>query len=74
VRLELDFCSNEIEIKTEATGLLKYIVPDEQVGKMRLGIEFLERDLDADASQAISRILEVVGPCPQSRFDICPNL
>jgi hypothetical protein len=74
VKLQLDFCSNGIEIKTEATGQLKYILPDEQIGRMRLGIEFLESDLDADTREAISQILEVVGHCPESKSDKCPNL
>jgi len=74
VKLQLDFCPNGIEIKTETTGRLKYILPDEQIGRMRLGIEFLESELAADAKQAISQILEFAGPCPESKSDKCPNL
>ncbi len=74
VKLQLNYCSSEIEIKTESTGQLRYIVPDEEIGRMKLGIEFSESDLDADTRQAISQILEVVGPCPESKSDKCPNL
>lgn len=74
VKLQLNYCSNEIEIKTEATGRLRYIVPDEEIGRLKLGIELLESELDADTKQAISQILEAVGPCPESKSDKCPNL
>ena len=74
VKLQLDFCSSETEIKTETAGQLKYVVPNEQVDRIKVGIEFLESELDADTKRAIGQSLEVVGPCPESKLDKCPNL
>jgi len=74
VKLQLDISSSQIEIKTEATGQVRYIMPDEQDNRIKLGIKFLESELCADTKQAIHKICEVVEPCPESTFDECPNL
>ena len=56
VKLQFDFSSSEIEIKTQATGQVRYVVPDEQDNRIKLGIEFSESELHADTKQAIYRI------------------
>lgn len=74
VKLQLDISSSETEIQTEATGQVRYMVPDEQENRIRLGIEFSESALSADAKRAIHQVCEVVEPCPECKFDECPNL
>ena len=74
VKLQLDISSSEIEIKTEATGRVRYIVPDEQDNKIKLGIKFSEFELSADTKKAIHQVCEAVGACPECKFDECPNL
>lgn len=74
VKLQLDISSSEIKIKTEATGRVRYIVPDEQDNKIKLGIKFSEFKLNADTQKAIHQICEAVGACPECKFDECPNL
>ena len=74
VNLQLDISSSQIEIKTEATGQIRYVLPDEQDNRIKLGIGFLESELCADTKQAIRQVCEVVGFCPESTFDECPNL
>ena len=74
VKLQFDISSSETEIKTEVIGQVKYIVPDEQDNRIKLGIEFLESELNADTKQAIHRISEFSGSCPECKFDECPNI
>ena len=74
VMVQVDFRSGETDIQTETTGQLKYVVPNEQVDTMKVGIEFLESELDADTKRVIGQIIELAGPCPESKFDKCPNL
>ena len=74
VKLQIDASSCETEIKTEIFGRIKYIMPDEQDNKIRLGIEFLEAGLNDDTKQAIRKISESSGTCSECTFDECPNL
>jgi len=74
VKLQFDISSSQIEIKTEATGQVRYVLADEQDNRIKLGIGFLESELCADTKEAIRQVCEVVGFCPESTFDACPNL
>jgi hypothetical protein len=74
VRLQLDISSGETQIKTEATGRVRYIVPDEQDNRIKLGIKFSEFKLNADTKRAIQQVCEDVGACPDCKFDECTNL
>ena len=73
VKLQLDVSSSEMEIKTEVIGHVKYVLPDEQVNKIKLGIEFSESGLHADTRQAIRQISEFSRSCPECKFDECLN-
>ncbi len=74
VKLQLDISSSEAEIQTEVTGQVRYMVPDEQENRIKLGIEFSESALNADTKRAIHQVCEGVEPCPECKFDECPNL
>ena len=74
VKLQFDISSSQIEIKTEATGQVRYVLADEQDNRIKLGIGFLESELCADTKQAIHQVCEVVGFCPEYTFNKCPNL
>lgn len=74
IKLQLDISSSETEIKTEATGHVRYIVPDEQDNRIKLGIEFSESELNGDIKRAIHQVCKVVEHCPECKFDECPNL
>jgi hypothetical protein len=74
VRLQLYISSSETQIKTEATGKVRYIVPDEQDNRIKLGIKFSEFKLNAKTKRAIRQVCETVGSCPECKFDECPNL
>ena len=74
VKLQFDISSCETEIKTEVIGQVKYIVPDEQDNRIKLGIEFSESEFHADTKQTISRIYGFSWPCLECKFDECPNL
>ena len=74
VKLQFDISSSETEIKTEVIGQVKYLVPDEQDNRIKLGIEFLESELNADTKQAIHRISEFSWSCSECKFDECPNI
>jgi hypothetical protein len=74
IKLQLDISSSETEVKTEATGQVRYIVPDEQDNRIKLGIEFSESALNADTKRAIQQVCEGVEHCPECKFDECPNL
>ncbi|MBW8038984.1 MAG: hypothetical protein FVQ85_03180 [Planctomycetes bacterium] len=74
VKLQLDISSSETEIQTEVTGQVRYMVPDEQDNRIKLGIEFSESALNADTKRAIHQVCEDVEPCPECTFDECPNL
>jgi hypothetical protein len=63
VKLQFDYCS----ARAEATGQLVYIVPDKKAATVKLGIEFLEWELDDDAKWAINRICEDGIPCDASK-------
>ncbi|MHC4084870.1 MAG: PilZ domain-containing protein [Planctomycetota bacterium] len=74
IKLQLDISSSETEIKTEATGQVRYIVPDEQDNRIKLGIEFSESELNTDTKRAIHQVCEGIEHCPECKFDECPNL
>ena len=74
VKLQFEISSGETEIKTEVIGQVRYILPDEQDNKIKLGIEFLESELHADIKQAIDRIFVISERCSECKFDECPNL
>lgn len=59
VKLQLDISSSQIEIKTEATGEVRYIVPDEQDDRVKLGIEFSESELDADTNRQLVKSMKL---------------
>lgn len=65
VKIQFDYCS----AKAEATGRLAYIVPSKEAGSLRLGIEFVEYELDLDARWAINRICEDAVPCTECKLD-----
>ncbi|MHC4111493.1 MAG: PilZ domain-containing protein [Planctomycetota bacterium] len=73
IKLQLDISSSETEIKTQATGQVRYIVPDEQDNRIKLGIEFSESALNADTKRAIHQVCEVAEPCSECKFDECPK-
>jgi hypothetical protein len=74
VRLQLDISSGETEMKTEATGRVRYILPDEQDNRIKLGIKFSEFKLNADTKRAIHQVCEAIRRCPECKFDECTNL
>ena len=53
---------------------VRYILADEQDNRIKLGIAFLEYELNPDTKQSIHRIFEVLDPCPECKFDECQNL
>ncbi len=74
IKLKLDISSSKTEIKTEATGHVRYIMPDEQNNRIKLGIKFSETSLNDVTKRAIHQICESVEHCPECKFDECPNL
>jgi hypothetical protein len=70
VKLQFDNCST----KAEVIGRLVYIAPDKEACNVKLGIEFIEYELDPDAKWAINRICEDAVPCAEFRFDGAPGL
>ena len=72
VKLQFDISSSEP--KTEVIGHIRYILPDEQDNRIKLGIEFLEYELQADTKQSIRRIFEILETCHECKFDECQNI
>ena len=74
VKLQFNISSSETENKTKVIGNVRYILPDEEDNRIKLGIEFLEYELQADTKQSICRIFEILETCPECKFDECQNL
>ena len=74
IKLQIDISSGKTKIKTEVTGRVRYIVPDEQDNRIKLGIKFSGSALNADTKRAIRQVCESVEHCPECKFDECPNL
>ena len=74
VKLQIALSSCETEIKTEVIGQVKYVVPDEQENKIKLGIKFSESGINADIKLAINRISESSDACSKCKFEECTNL
>jgi len=72
VKLQFDISSSEP--KTVVIGHVRYILPDEQDNRIKLGIEFLEYELQADTKQSIRRIFEILETCHECKFDECQNI